>query len=262
MATDNGSKTLLNENALSRRTAVASLGSLIVPRHVLGGPGYQAPSDTLTIVGVGVGGMGRGYLGNFRNERIAAMCDLDPEGYAARAFHAFPQARMYRDYREMFDKENFDAVVIAVPDHWHAMILMESLRRRKHVYCAKPLTHTLHELRTVMEAAREAKVATQTSIQTCASDNSCTTAEILMSGAIGCSARGSPLDGSSLGAGGNAASRRKSIGAERTGLGSMDRSCALPAVSSDLPPVELARLVGLWRGYRRRHGVSFDQCVL
>lgn len=176
---------MLKENALSRRTAVGSLGSLIVPRHVLGGPGYQAPSDTLTIAGVGVGGMGRGYLGNFRDEHIVAMCDVDPEGYASRAFRAFPQAKMYRDYREMFDKENFDAVVIAVPDHWHAMIIMESLRRRKHIYCAKPLTHTLHELRTVMEAEREAKVATQTSIQTCASDHACTTAEILMSGAIG-----------------------------------------------------------------------------
>lgn len=176
---------MLKENVLSRRTAVAGLGALIVPRHVLGGAGYQAPSDTLSIVAVGVGGMGRGYLGNFKSERLLAMCDLDPEGYAARAFRAFPQAKMYRDYREMFDKENFDAVVIAVPDHWHAMILMESLRRRKHIYCAKPLTHTLHELRTVMEAEREAKVATQTSVQTCASDNACTTAEILMSGAIG-----------------------------------------------------------------------------
>jgi predicted dehydrogenase len=186
MPKENGGKAMLKENVLSRRTAVASLGSLVVPRHVLGGAGYQPPSDTLTIVAVGVGGMGRGYLRNFTNERIVAMCDLDPEGYAARAFLAFPKAKMYRDYREMFDKEkNFDAVVIAVPDHWHAMILMESLRRRKHVYCAKPLTHTLHELRTVMAAEREAKVATQTSVQTCASDHACTTAEILMSGAIG-----------------------------------------------------------------------------
>jgi hypothetical protein len=76
--------------------AVASLGALIVPRHVLGGPSYQAPSDTLTIMAVGVGGMGRGYLESVNSERIVAMCDLDPEGYAARAFREFPQAKMYR----------------------------------------------------------------------------------------------------------------------------------------------------------------------
>ena len=183
MPTDGGIK----ENGLSRRAAVAaSLGALIVPRHVLGGPGYQAPSDTLTIMAVGVGGMGRGYLRSMKGERIAAMCDLDPEGYAARAFRAFPQAKMYRDYREMFDKEkDADVVVMAVPDHSHAMVLMEALRRRKNIYCAKPMTHTLHELRTVLAAEREAKVVTQVSVQTCASEDSCTTAEILMSGAIG-----------------------------------------------------------------------------
>ena len=125
MTKENGPKTMASGSVLSRRAAVAGLGALIVPRHVLGGAGYQAPSDTLTIMAVGVGGMGRGYLRNFKGERIAAMCDLDPEGYAARAFKAFPQAKMYRDYREMFDKEkDADVVVMAVPDHWHAMVLM------------------------------------------------------------------------------------------------------------------------------------------
>lgn len=187
MTKENGRKTTPGESVLSRRAAVAaSLGALIVPRHVLGGPGYQAPSDTLTIMAVGVGGMGRGYLRSMKGERIAAMCDLDPEGYAARAFKAFPQAKMYRDYREMFDKEkDADVVVMAVPDHWHAMVLMEALRRRKHIYCAKPMTHTLHELRTVLAAEREAKVVTQVSVQSCASEDACTTAEILMSGTIG-----------------------------------------------------------------------------
>lgn len=186
MMKEDGRKSMLSESVISRRAAVAGLGALVVPRHVLGGSGYQAPSDTLNIVGVGVGGMGRGYLRNFKNERIVAMCDLDPEGYAARAFRMFPQAKMYLDYREMLDNEKeVDAVVIAVPDHWHAIILMEALRRRKHIYCAKPMTHTLHELRTVLAAEREAKVVTQLSIQSCASDFACTTSEYLMSGAIG-----------------------------------------------------------------------------
>jgi predicted dehydrogenase len=172
---------------VTRRTAAAAgLAAMIVPRRVLGGPGYQPPSDTLTIAAVGVGGEGRVYLRQCASERVVALCDVDPEGYAARTFKAYPKAARYRDYREMLDKEKgVDAVIIAVPDHSHAMVLMAALQARKHIYCAKPLTHTLHELRTVLAAERQAKVATQMSVQSCASEAACTTAEILMSGAIG-----------------------------------------------------------------------------
>src|ERR1019366_1774699 len=110
---DMQSDKFLNDVVSRRHVVAAGLAPLIVPRHVLGGPGYQAPSDTLTIMAVGVGGMGRGYLRSMKGERILAMCDLDPEGYAARAFKAFPQAKMYRgDFREMFDKEKDADVVV------------------------------------------------------------------------------------------------------------------------------------------------------
>lgn len=170
-----------------RRRALlpAAAAAMIVPRHVLGGPGYQAPSDTLTIAGVGVGGMGRRYLQGCESERIVALCDVDHD-FAAKVFARYPKASTYRDYREMFDREkNIDAVILATPDHHHALIQMQALRRRKHVYSAKPLTHTLNELRTVTTAAREAKVATQMSVQTCASDEALSVAEILRSGTIG-----------------------------------------------------------------------------
>jgi predicted dehydrogenase len=175
------------KDALIGRRAVlpAAAAAMIVPRRVLGGPGYQAPSDTLAIAGIGVGGMGRRYLEGCESERIVALCDVD-HGFAAKVFKRYPHATVYSDYRQLFDREkNIDAVIIATPDHTHALVQMAALRNKKHVYSAKPLTHTLRELRTVTTAAREAGVATQMSVQTCASDEALSTAEILRSGALG-----------------------------------------------------------------------------
>ncbi len=157
-----------------------------MPRHVLGGSGYQSPSDTIRIAGVGVGGMGRRYIQGCASERIEVLCDID-HSFAAPIFRKYPEARVYSDYRKMFDKEekNIDAVIVATPDQNHAVVTMEALKRGKHVYCAKPLTHTVHEARAIAAAAREAKVATQMSVQSCASDDALSTSEILLSGVIG-----------------------------------------------------------------------------
>lgn len=174
-----------NHDGLTRRALLPGAAAMIVPRHVRGGQGHQAPSDTLNIAGVGVGGMGRRYLQNCESERIIALCDVD-RGFAAKVFRRYPNAKVYRDFREMLDKEkSIDAVIVATPDHNHAIVQMAALRMGKHGYSAKPLTHTLYELRTVANTAREAKVATQMSVQTCASDEAQSTAEILLSGAIG-----------------------------------------------------------------------------
>jgi len=175
-----------DSDSLTRRTITgAALGALLVPRHVLG-QGLQAPSDTLRIAGIGVGGMGRRYIQGCASERIEVLCDVD-QSFAAPVFRKYPGARVYSDYRVMFEKEdkNIDAVIVATPDHNHAVITMEALRRGKHVYCAKPLTHTVHEARAIRAAAAKAKVATQMSVQSCASDAALSTAEVLLSGAIG-----------------------------------------------------------------------------
>lgn len=175
----------MESREIPRRTLLPAAAALVVPRHVLGGRGYQAPSDTLNIAGVGVGGMGRRYLQGCESERIAALCDVD-HGFAAKVFNRYPKATVYRDFRRMFDQEKgIDAVIVATPDHNHAMVLMAALRLRKHVYCAKPLAHTLFEVRTVAKAAREAGVATQMSVQTSASDEAQSTAELLLSNVIG-----------------------------------------------------------------------------
>jgi predicted dehydrogenase len=170
----------------SRRHLALGLGALIVPRHVLGGPGYQAPSDTLRIAGVGVGGMGRRYIQGCASERIVALCDVD-HSFAAPVFRKYPEAIVYRDFRQMFDKEekNIDAVIVATPDHNHAVITMRALRAGKHVYCAKPLTHNIFEARQIAAQARASGVATQMSVQSCASDDALSTAELLLSGVLG-----------------------------------------------------------------------------
>lgn len=115
--------------------------------------------------------MGRRYVQACESQSIVALCDVD-HSFAAPLFRRYPGARIYRDYREMFDKEekNIDAVIVATPDHSHALVTMRALAMRKHVYCAKPLTHTIHEAGRVAEAARAAKVSTQMSVQSCASE--------------------------------------------------------------------------------------------
>jgi predicted dehydrogenase len=152
--------------AASRRdfmktAAAAAAGVTIVPRHVLGRSRQAAPSDRLAIAGIGVGGMGAANLSAMETEDIVALCDVD-ENYAAPTFKKYPAAKVYKDFRVMLEKEKgIDAVLVATPDHTHAVITMAAMHAGKHVYCQKPLTHTVEEARRLARAAREAKVVTQ-----------------------------------------------------------------------------------------------------
>lgn len=151
----------------SRRQFVSTMAAgaslfHIVPRHVLG-RGYRAPSDTLNVACIGVGGMGRNDVRGMEGENLVALCDVDWNA-AADAFRSYPGARRYRDYREMLDREarNIDCVTVSTPDHSHAAATLLALRAGKHVYCQKPLARTLGEVRAVMaEAARRPKQCTQ-----------------------------------------------------------------------------------------------------
>jgi predicted dehydrogenase len=158
----------------------------IVPRYVLGGPGNVPPSEKLNIAGIGVGGRGAGDLDAVSSENIVALCDVDWR-HAAGTFKRYPKARQYRDFRKMLDKEdkNINAVVVATPDHTHAVATMAAIKRGKHVYCEKPLTHDIYEARAIAEAAREAKVATQLGNQAQASEGTRLVSEYIWSGAIG-----------------------------------------------------------------------------
>ncbi len=146
---------------VSRRTFVrevagTSLAATIVPRRALG-RGYQAPSDTVNVACIGVGGMGRNDVRGLvqAGANIAALCDVDDDA-AADAFRTHPQARRYKDWRQLIERErDVDAITVSTPDHTHAAITMAVLRAGKHVRTQKPLTRTLAEARAVREAARQ-----------------------------------------------------------------------------------------------------------
>ena len=127
--------------------SIAATGFFIVPRHVLGGNGYQSPSDTINIGGIGVGGKGTSDIWNASiegKENVIALCDVDKGDISAKSRERFPNANFYQDYREMLDKEkDLDAVTISTPDHMHAIQALASMDRGIHVYVQKPLTHNI-----------------------------------------------------------------------------------------------------------------------
>ncbi len=156
-------------NQISRRSflttgATAAAGFMIVPRHVLGGKGYTAPSDRLRVAGIGVGGKGESDLADIAKgpADIVVLCDVD-DTRAANSVKRFPKAKYYKDFREMLDKEhkNIDAVTVSTPDHQHAVAAMAAMQLGKHVYVQKPLTHDIYEARMLTEAAKKYKVVTQ-----------------------------------------------------------------------------------------------------
>lgn len=147
-----------------KKGAMAS-SIFIVPRHVLGGIGYTAPSDQLNIAAIGAGGKGASDIRNASvkgRERVAALCDVDFSGSAKKSVDAFPNAKLYFDYREMLDKEkDIDAVTISTPDHVHGPAAAYAMERGVHVYVQKPMTHNISEARILTEMARENKIVTQ-----------------------------------------------------------------------------------------------------
>jgi predicted dehydrogenase len=165
-------------------TAAAVSAYTLVPRHVLGA-GQTPPSEKLNIAGIGVGGMGRSNLANLSTQNIVALCDVDPN-YAAKTFKQYPNAKTWTDYREMLDQQkDIEAVVIATPDHTHAVIAMAAMNAGKHVYCQKPLTHDVVEARALAEAAKRLRVATQMGNQGHSGEGIRQICEWIWAGAIG-----------------------------------------------------------------------------
>ncbi len=175
---------------ISRRDFIASAAGAaaftIVPRRALGGPGNTPPSEKLNIAGIGVGGQGAGDLQNVSSENIVALCDVDRK-HAAETFKKYPRAKQYSDFRVMLEKEdkNIDAVVVATPDHTHAVASMMAIKMGKHVFCEKPLTHSMYEARRIAEAAREAGMATQMGNQGHSGEGIRLICEWIWDGAIG-----------------------------------------------------------------------------
>jgi predicted dehydrogenase len=163
----------------------AAAAFTIVPRRVLG-RGQRPPSEKLNIACIGVGGRGEANVGGVRGENIVALCDVDTRR-SGKAFGDFPNARRFRDFRRMFDEMDgkIDAVAVSTPDHTHAVAVMAAIRRKMHVYCEKPLAHSIYEIRQIMQAAREHKVVTQLGNQGHSSDHIRLFCEWIWDGAIG-----------------------------------------------------------------------------
>jgi predicted dehydrogenase len=197
---------------VTRREFVAdagklALGAMVVPRHVLGGPGFRAPSATLNIAIVGAGGQGmqqwKALLGAGHN--ITAIADVDfpyverningqlksqnertrTDGDRVKA--SYEKARKFADFREMFDKSanEYDAVVVATPDHSHAQVAYRAMKMGKHVYVQKPLTYSVYESRLLGRTAAETKVVTQMGNQGHSRDGTRRIVEIVQSGVLG-----------------------------------------------------------------------------
>ena len=191
-------------------TAASAAALTIVPRHVLGGPGHAAPSETLNIAAIGVGGHGA-FLVNevfaqsqhmpsgMGGAKFVALCDVD-EKRASDAivrhipavtnfggFKRFPEAKQYDDFRKMLDKEEriIDAVVVATPDHTHIPAGVMAMEMGKHCYCEKPLAHNVFEARLAAEVAKKNKVATQMGIGNHSSETFRRVVELIQAGAIG-----------------------------------------------------------------------------
>ena len=148
-----------------KKSSAIGLGVFIIPRHVLGGKGFIAPSDQLNIAAIGSGGKGISDISNAAvngRERISALCDVDFSGSASQTVKNFPKAKLFDDYRKMLDKhKDIDAVTISTPDHVHGPAAVYAMERNKHVYVQKPITHNIREARILTELAREQQVVTQ-----------------------------------------------------------------------------------------------------
>ncbi|WP_316831117.1 Gfo/Idh/MocA family oxidoreductase [Pedobacter aquatilis] len=174
MKTEQENKTTSNRRDFIKTSAIAAAAFMIVPRHVLGGRGFLAPSDRLLVAGIGAGGKGQSDIAMFAKSGkadIAFLCDVD-DRRAAASVKAFPKAKYYKDWRELLDKEhkNFDAVSVSTPDHNHAIQALAAMQLGKHVYVQKPLTHDIYEARILTAAAKKYKVVTQMGNQGASND--------------------------------------------------------------------------------------------
>ena len=154
----------MKRRSFIKNTAAAGAAFTIVPSFVLGGK-HIAPSDTLYIGAIGVGGRGGGVVNELfatGKVKFVAMCDVD-DARASASFLAHPGAKKYRDFRKLYDGhlKEIDAVMVATPDHTHATIALPFMKAKKHAYVEKPLTHNIYEARMMASVAAEQGIVTQ-----------------------------------------------------------------------------------------------------
>jgi len=173
----------MSRRAFMQAASSTAFAFSVVPGRVLG---KNAPSKKLNIAIIGASGRGGSNLRGVQTENIVALCDVDLER-AKNSIRKNAGAKLFRDFRVMFDKmeKDIDAVVVSTPDHTHAVAVMAAMKRGKHVYCEKPLAHSIYEVRKLTEAARKYKVATQMGNQGHSSEHIRLCCEWIADGAIG-----------------------------------------------------------------------------
>lgn len=137
-----------------KKTAVGLAAFTIVPRYVLGGTGFIAPSDRLTKAVIGVGSMGRGHFG-YDGTQVVAICDVDTRHIATAASMLDKGVKTFNDYHELLKLPEVDIVHIATPPHWHGIMAVDAANAGKDIWCEKPMTHTIGEGKRVMEAVQK-----------------------------------------------------------------------------------------------------------
>jgi predicted dehydrogenase len=165
-----------------KRTAVTGAGLWVTGRT--GWAESKSPNEKLNIGVIGVGGRGTADLHAVASENIVALCDIDDHTLDRRMMQ-FPRAARYNDFRKMLERKDIDAVVVATPDHVHAVATTLALSQGRHVYCEKPLAHSVYEARHVAKLAAQKKVATQMGNQGHSNDSARRIVEIVQAGAIG-----------------------------------------------------------------------------
>lgn len=164
-----------------KQTSLAAMGGFFIGRS---GFAAESPNNKLNIGVIGVANRARANIEGVKGENIVAICDID-DNYLSAAAQTFPEAKKYNDFRRLLERQDLDAVVISTADHTHAVATVGALRTGRHVYCEKPLAHTVSEARIVSETAREEKRATQMGTQIHAGDNYRRVVELIQFGAIG-----------------------------------------------------------------------------
>lgn len=165
-----------------RRSVLGAAGICLVGCRTA--PRKTSANEKLNLGIIGVAHQGQYDMSNVASENIVALCDVD-DTFLAAAKQRFPAAKTYNDFRRLLDQKTIDAVVIATPDHTHAVAAAAALRSGRHVYCEKPLTRTISECRFVTELAHEHKLITQIGTQIHAGENYQQVAGLIQQGTIG-----------------------------------------------------------------------------
>jgi len=177
-------KSSLDRRTFLKKSVLGATGLSLLGHQTRSFARSGSPNDKLNIGFVGTAGQAGFSLQNLQQENIVALCDIDDTNLA-KAKERFPQAATYNDFRRLIDQPGIDAIVVAIPDHTHAVAAVAALRSGRHLYCEKPLARTISEARIITETAHKYKRVTQIGTQIHAGSNYRRVVELVQSGAIG-----------------------------------------------------------------------------